>query len=539
MPAAASTANQSAPAAHRPCPICGDERREYLFVIHGLQISRCPGCGLVLLDAKPDGSGPAGDSRGTGFQPVGHGQDAHATAAATEASDTEREAARRYLRNLHHRGVERGRLLLVAPPGHPLAEEAKTSGFEVGLHIACRELEGQTDLQGPYDAAVVCQQLEKADDVTRAVQRLHAALRPGGVLLLTTPSVESWPRSFFGQRWTEWRPENRCCFSPGTVQSLLLKNGFGEVWVTPDRRLYTLRHIYQRACTLPGTLLTRLIRLGFCLTPPPFRDMTHRFSCSGMVVTAARAAVRERPLCSIVLPAFNEHETFPVLLQALLAREIPGADKEIIIVESNSRDGTRELAMQYKDHPGVRLILEERPRGKGHAVRAGLAQARGDIVLIQDADLEYDLNDYDALVEPLLKYRTAFVLGARHGGNWKMRQFTDSSGLATYLNVGHVFFTLLVNTLYRQRLKDPFTMYKVFRRDCLYGLDFHCNRFDFDFELVIKLVRKGYTPVELPVNYRSRSFKEGKKVRMFRDPLTWLWTCFRCRFERLSRVKQE
>ncbi len=168
--------------------------------------------------------------------------------------------------------------------------------------------------------------------------------------------------------------------------------------------------------------------------------------------------------------------------------------------------------------------MEERPRGKGHAVRTGLNAATGDYILIQDADLEYDLEDYDALLEHLLAARSAFVLGSRHGGRnvLKMRRFAGQLGLSLFLNFGHWFFTALVNGLFFQRLRDPFTMFKVFRRDCLYGLVFECNRFDFDFELLVKLVRKGYRPVELPVNYRSRSFREGKKVRMFRDPLNWL-----------------
>ena len=159
-------------------------------------------------------------------------------------------------------------------------------------------------------------------------------------------------------------------------------------------------------------------------------------------------------------------------------------------------------------------------------MRTALQAATGDYIIIQDADLEYDLEDYDALLEQLIGGRSAFVLGSRHGGRkvLKMRQFTGQTGLSLFVNVGHWFFTTLVNVLFRQRLRDPFTMYKVFRRDCLFGLEFQCNRFDFDYELLIKLIRKGYQPMELPVNYRSRSYKEGKKVRLIRDPLSWLGT---------------
>jgi glycosyltransferase involved in cell wall biosynthesis len=210
-------------------------------------------------------------------------------------------------------------------------------------------------------------------------------------------------------------------------------------------------------------------------------------------------------------------------------------DRQIIVIESNSTDGTREQVMQYQEHPEVTVLFQERARGKGHAVRLGLAHADGDIVTIQDADLEYDVNDYDNLLEPLLNYRAHFVLGARHGGRWKMRQFHQQRLLGTLLNLGHLFFTGLINVLYGQRLRDPFTMYKLFRRDCLYGLALECNRFDFDHELVIKLCRKGYRPLEIPVNYQSRSFHEGKKVNLIRDPLTWLWADLKFRFEPFTR----
>jgi hypothetical protein len=114
-----------------------------------------------------------------------------------------------------------------------------------------------------------------------------------------------------------------------------------------------------------------------------------------------------------------------------------------------------------------------------------------------------------------------------------MRQFNDQRLTSHFLNFGHWFFATLVNVVYGLRLKDPFTMYKVFRAECLRGLKFECDRFDFDFELLIKLARKGYRPIEIPVNYRSRSFKDGKKVDVLRDPWTWLRAIFRFRLQKL------
>jgi glycosyltransferase involved in cell wall biosynthesis len=233
----------------------------------------------------------------------------------------------------------------------------------------------------------------------------------------------------------------------------------------------------------------------------------------------------------VIIPVYNEAGTARAALDALHAKRIAGVEIELIVIESNSTDGSREIVLSYRDRPGTRVILEDAPRGKGHAVRAGLAAASGHIVLIQDADLEYDLADYEALLAPILAGRQSFVLGSRHGaGGWAIRKFNDQPLHALVLNLAHWSFTLLINGSLGIWLRDPFTMYKVFRRDCLEGLTFTCDRFDFDWELLIKLIRKGHRPIEIPISYTSRSFKEGKKIRMFRDPVTWIVAWAKSRF---------
>jgi glycosyltransferase involved in cell wall biosynthesis len=237
---------------------------------------------------------------------------------------------------------------------------------------------------------------------------------------------------------------------------------------------------------------------------------------------------------TIIVPVFNEGNTVRETLDALLAKEITGVQFEVIIVESNSTDGSRDIVLSYQADPRVRIILEDTPRGKGHAVRAGLACATGHIILIQDADLEYDLNDYEELLIPIMSGRQTFVLGSRHGpGGWAIRKFDDQPLHALVMNLAHWTFTLMINAALGIWLNDPFTMYKVFRRDCLDGLTFESNRFDFDWELLMKLVRKGHRPIEIPISYKSRSFKEGKKISMIRDPLTWLRAVVKYRFAKL------
>ncbi len=245
------------------------------------------------------------------------------------------------------------------------------------------------------------------------------------------------------------------------------------------------------------------------------------------------SAVPPAPLkLSVVVPIFNEAATLRTALDAIVAKQLPHWEIELIFVESNSTDGSRAIVETYRERPRVTLILEDKPRGKGHAVRAGFAKATGDVLLIQDADLEYSLDDYAKLLAPIATGERTFVLGSRHGpgDGFAMRKFDDQPVEAFILNCAHWGFTLLINASLGIWLKDPFTMYKVFRRDALKGITLTCNRFDLDWELLMKLIRAGHRPLEIPISYNSRSFKEGKKVRMIRDPLTWLVAWAKSRF---------
>ena len=248
-----------------------------------------------------------------------------------------------------------------------------------------------------------------------------------------------------------------------------------------------------------------------------------------MALTASPAVT-----VSVIVPVYNEIATVRTELDALVAKRLPGYELHLIVVESNSTDGSREVVLGYRGLPSVTVILEAAPKGKGHAVRAGLQAATGEIIMIQDADLEYDLADYEKLLAPIAAREHSFVLGSRHTRRgWAIRKFTDQRFHAVALNLAHWTFTLLINASLGIWLTDPFTMYKVFRRECIAGLRFECDRFDFDWELLIKLVRKGYRPFEIPVAYRSRSFKAGKKVSMIRDPITWMVALAKYRFQPL------
>lgn len=234
----------------------------------------------------------------------------------------------------------------------------------------------------------------------------------------------------------------------------------------------------------------------------------------------------------VIMPVFNEADTVREVIDEVLALDMPGVRLVLTIIESNSRDGSREAVMAYADHPDVNIVLEERPGGKGLAVRKGLSLVDGDVVLIQDADLEYEISDYPRLLAPIRSGAADFVIGSRSLVTSAIRDFPDQPMMARVLNAGHAFFVRMFNVVFGSELSDPFSMYKVFRRECIAGMAFRATRFDFDWELAAKIIRRGFVPLEIPVSYDSRSYNEGKKVRLFRDPLTWFWICARVRMER-------
>ncbi len=233
------------------------------------------------------------------------------------------------------------------------------------------------------------------------------------------------------------------------------------------------------------------------------------------------------------MSVYNEVDTVARAIDEVLAVEIDGADIELIIVESNSSDGSREIVQRYHDRPRTQVVLQAEPRGKGNAVREAFQSARGDIFLIQDADLEYDVKDYPALLTPIMRGESDFVLGTRYQRGKPMREIPQAKVVSRTLNIGHWVFATLFNVIYGSRLRDPFTMYKVFRSEAIKGINFVSDRFDFDYELVAKLLRSGYEPLEVPVSYVARGFHGGKKIRLLRDPPGWVVACLRFRFTRL------
>ncbi len=224
---------------------------------------------------------------------------------------------------------------------------------------------------------------------------------------------------------------------------------------------------------------------------------------------------------SLIIPVYNERATVRTLLDQVLALEIPSVQKELVIVEGRSTDGTRDIVAEYAKRPGVRVLYEESPRGKGAAVALGLKEITGDILLIQDGDLEYSVSDYPKLLEPLLRGEADVVFGSRvinSPQHWQFRRFGGLERLYGLLvNLGGVVFTGLFNLLYGTKLSDGATMFKLFKAEHLRGLVLKSRGFDYDWEMSAKLAKRGCRFAEVPVLYKARSRAEGKKIRFWRD----------------------
>ncbi len=506
------------------CRICRSTDLSYEFIIDGYPVCRCSHCTLLFLNPQP---GPAeGGTAGT-LQPMQSSvYELHAANAASRLDQL-----------MGYAGPELRRLLMIANDDFLTVEAGRRQLEVVSMSSTQVETGALATLSSPlFDAAIFYCTLERLNDPEEVLKDVKQRLTPSGVVMVIAPTIDSRTARLFRSAWWEFNSANRHYFSADTLQALLLKSGFGDPIIDTDDCAVSLEYFRAKIPAVSSGVYRRGLKWLVRATPPVLRRRAFRSLNSRRVFLVRSKPVASPPTLSVIVPAYNEKNTLSILMDRLLAKSIDGVDIEIVLVESNSSDGTREDAVRYGRHPRVRLIQQDKPRGKGYAVREGLSACTGDLVLIQDADLEYDIDDYDDLIAPLLAYRRNFVIGSRHVSNgslWKIRQFNESARLAAVFNIGHVFFLGLFNFIYRQRLKDPFSMFKVFRRECLYGLTFECNRFDFDFEIVIKLLRKGYQPIELPVNYRARSPSEGKKVSMVRDPLTWVRALLKFRRSRL------
>jgi glycosyltransferase involved in cell wall biosynthesis len=222
---------------------------------------------------------------------------------------------------------------------------------------------------------------------------------------------------------------------------------------------------------------------------------------------------------SVVIPVFNEHRWIAEVIRRVRAVDVP---KEIIVVDDCSTDGTRDLLKEMDGHDGVRVVYQQINQGKGAALREGFKRATGDVVIVQDADLEYDPANYERLLQPIRAGLADVVYGSRFlGESHRVLYFWHS--------VANKVLTTLSNMFTNLNLTDMETCYKVFRREVLDGMNLKSNRFGFEPEVTAKIARKRTPPwrvYEVPISYFGRTYEEGKKIG-FKDAIIALWCIVR------------
>ncbi len=222
---------------------------------------------------------------------------------------------------------------------------------------------------------------------------------------------------------------------------------------------------------------------------------------------------------SVIIPVYNEKGTIRQVIETI--RSVP-VEKEVVIVDDGSDDGTREVIRQYfENHDGCRVIFHDKNQGKGAAVRTGIQAASGDAIVIQDADLEYNPMDYLVLLDAMLKTGAGVVYGSRFLNKKKV-----TSGWHRFVNY---FLTSLTNILYSAKLTDMETCYKLFRSNIIQSVCLKSKAFEIEVELTAKVLKMGERIVEVPISYKGRSFHEGKKIG-WKDGVKAVLSLFRYRF---------
>ena len=225
---------------------------------------------------------------------------------------------------------------------------------------------------------------------------------------------------------------------------------------------------------------------------------------------------------SVLIPVYNERDTVREIVQRVRSVDLGGLEREVILVDDGSTDGSREVLAELAEWPDVRVFYHHVNQGKGASVRTAIYRATGDLVLIQDADLEYDPRDYPALLRPILEGRAEVVYGSRFLGG-------PRRAMLFWHMVGNKLLTLLTNVLYDSIISDMETCYKAFRADVLRAVPLRARRFDIEPEMTAKILRRGYRIYEVPISYNGREYSQGKKIT-WRDALGAIWTLIRYRF---------
>lgn len=226
-----------------------------------------------------------------------------------------------------------------------------------------------------------------------------------------------------------------------------------------------------------------------------------------------------QPALSVIVPVYNEVRTLREVVESVLNLQV---SKQVIVVDDGSTDGTREIIESLRKEHGITVVLHESNQGKGAAIQTGIELALGEIVIVQDADLEYNPEDILSVIQPILDGESEVVFGSRYLGNAHQDQ-------SAFHRFGNAVLTGLSNLMTQQKLTDMETCYKAFRRTLLQSIPIEQRRFGFEPEITAKLAKKKIVIREVPIRYQSRSWKEGKKIGI-KDLFSTLWCIVRYRF---------
>ena len=507
-----------------PCPVCGSTSKRYLFHRAGARFVRCRACDLVYADPV--------DTSARGYFDIA-ALGTHSTRADLRHLAADFDATIRVLAQVFHDRVGRPpRNLLVIGRWH---RSFTTTSSDLDVVLAADIADEQSLIRDrlvdsigthldEFDLILFNEFFEAVHDPIRLLDGFSGRLAADALVTVAFSNLDSLPSRILRRRWKSFFDHKIGYYTADNIETLMWRSGFRRVLHKSLFTTYSWSYLASRFQT-PD-------RLRSVLASPLLEDASIR-ATSGHQMVVFAPGQQERPpeRLSIVVPVYNERQYVGEVLRALIDKDLP-IEREIVVVESNSDDGSREIVRSFAGEEGVRVIFEDVARGKGHAVRVGLAEATGTIVMIQDADFEYDLDDYESLLEPILQHHASFVLGSRSLGldDWKVRRYAKSRVKGFLMNAAQVAFAQTFNLLYQQKVSDINTMFKVFRTECIEGCRFRGNGFNFDIELTCKIVRNGFSPHEVPVNYVARSFDEGKKINFLLDAYPSYFQLFRCRF---------
>lgn len=511
-----------------PCPACGSQLQRYQFHKTGVRFVRCRACDLVYADPVDPGQRAYFD-----IQSLGHLENEldrrHAKSDFVDLIDC---LVADYEQRLYRKPQ---RILLV---GRWQADFVIDQPSGIDIELASEYVDDETRLVTrplvetigaklhEFDIILLHEFLEGVHEPGLVLEGLTAELHPEAIVAVAFANMNAVANQILRRRWKSLFEKKVTFYNAKNLEVLMWRVGFHRLRNVRLKTNYSVGYVASRlelgASTQRALAVSGLARVS------------SRIASGREVILFQSATLTANDRLSIVVPVYNEERYVGEVLTGLLEKELP-IEREVIIVESGSTDGSRDIVRSFEGRPGVKAIYQDAARGKGNAVRAGLEQVTGTIVVIQDADFEYDLDDYDALLEPILQRRASFVLGSRSLGldDWKVRQYGSSRVKGFLMNLAQVAFAKTFNLLYQQQATDINTMLKVFRRECIDGCHLRGDGFNFDIELVCKIVRNGFEPLEVPVNYVSRGFDEGKKINFLLDAYPSYYQLFRCRFGKI------